>query len=92
MLLYLVKVKVLGPRILITDAFSEIKDPNKITEISFWTSLLIANIEYKLATGIYEYKSEVKTHDYPSDIFKVVQNLSIDSRKLDSALVISTRY
>lgn len=65
MLLYLVKVKVLGPRILITDAFSEIKDPNKITEISFWTSLLIANIEYELATGIYEYKSEVKTHDYP---------------------------
>lgn len=91
-LLYSVELKVLGPRILITDAFIEIKDPNKITEISFWTSPFIANIEYELAASIYEYKSEVKSQDYPSDIFKVVQNLSIDSRKLDSALVISTRY
>lgn len=91
-MLYSVGLKVLGPRILITGAFIEIKDPNKITEISFWTSPFIANIEYELAASIYEYKSEVKSQDYPSDIFKVVQNLSIDSRKLDSALVISTRY
>ena len=56
-LLYSVELKVLGPRILITDAFIEIKDPNKIIEISFWTSPFISNIEYELAASIYEYKS-----------------------------------
>lgn len=54
-LLYSVELKVLGPRIQITDAFNEIKDPNKITEISLWTSLFIADIEYELVTSIYEY-------------------------------------
>lgn len=54
-LLYSVELKVLGPRIQITDAFNEIKDPNKITEISLWTSLFISDIEYELATSIYEY-------------------------------------
>ena len=42
---------------------NEIKDPPKITVISFWTSPFIANIECELATSIDQYKSEVKSHD-----------------------------